>query len=62
MVLPWCFDSSDEKLRAIGIFSAVGHGKYKFFVLQLEVLIIELVPIDAVKRPIIFPISTAQRG
>ena len=37
--IPWCFNSCNEKLRSIGIFSTIGHGKNKSLVFQDKVFI-----------------------
>ena len=47
-VQPGCLDGGDEELRPIGVLARVGHAQPACpLVLQLEVLIGELVAIDA---------------
>ena len=46
--LPWAWNGGQEKLRTVGVWSGVGHGQKTWRgVLKLEVLVLELVAVDA---------------
>jgi len=36
-----------EQLRAVGVLSSVGHAQYAWLVLELEVLVVKSITIDA---------------
>lgn len=46
-IQPWGCSSAEEELRAVGVWTGVGHAEYtRSIVLQFEVLIIKGVPVD----------------
>ena len=54
----WCWHRCDEKLRPIGVRACVGHGKNpRDVVNQSKLLVLELVPVDAVSSETISPLK-----
>jgi hypothetical protein len=46
-IKPRCLNSSNKELRSVGVGSRVGHGQvHGSFMLQLEILIVKLAPVD----------------